>query len=442
MSPKHTRLSLLLLATLCALPARAQDTTLKTISNPTGGTIIYGPLNGQMTPQASMASVLRFVHGKFNDRPQVLSIFQSRDGHTFGASFTATQAGKPLAGLAIISIAPGSSPAAAVLFDDTARFRKTQPILMKKLDEVWHVEATPTAFNPTAPAHSDPQALHTVTAGDRSASIALPDNWHLTGVSGGQLTAEGPNGESVNLGIMYQQIRDPRAMQNPRTPAYYKMGAGSGLNYPMGGDLFAAFVSLTNQRRQINQLPAATFQRIAATPDASDAHAIQCRYEVDLHDGKGPRLGSARIGELGAPGAPVWAMTVSASSIPKALAESEQPTMNAVVRSYSQNAAVINGELQQSLARIKAVGDRSRQQAAEADQRREASSAAFNAHMDNIDRMSKSMQNYTLDRTEVQDNRYNQRGAIDNSYAAALIKADPDRFQSVPTQSFLRGVDY
>jgi hypothetical protein len=231
-------------------------------------------------------------------------------------------------------------------------------------------------------------------------------------------------------------------MQNPRTPAYYKMGAGSGLNYPMGGDLFAAFVSLTNQRRQINHLPAATFQRIAATPDASDPHAIQCRYEVDLQDGKGPRLGSARIGELGAPGAPVWAMTVSASSIPKALTESEQPTMNAIVRSYSQNAAVINGELQQSLARIKAVGDRSRQQAADADQRREASSAAFNAHMDNIDRMSKSMQNYTLDRTEVQDNTYNQRGAIDNSYAAALIKADPDRFQSVPAQSFLRGVDY
>jgi hypothetical protein len=135
-------------------------------------------------------------------------------------------------------------------------------------------------------------------------------------------------------------------------------------------------------------------------------------------------------------------MTVSASSIPKPLAESEQPTMNAIIQSYSQNAAVIHQELQQSLARIKAVGDRSRQQAADADQRREASSAAFNAHMDNIDRMSKSMQNYTLDRTELQDTAYNQRGAIDNSYAAALIKSDPDRFQSVPTQSFLRGVDY
>ena len=441
MTPTHTRLTLLLIA-LCTLPAFAQDTTLKTITNPTGGTIIYGPVTGQSTPQAAMASVLHFVHGRFNDRPQVLSIFQSRDGHTFGASFTATEAGKPLAGLAIISLAPGSSPAAAVLYDDAPRFHKTQPVLMKKLDEAWHVAATPTGFNPTAIAHTGPQSLHTVTAGDRSASIALPDGWQLTGVSGGQLTAEGPSGESINLGILYQQIRDPRAMQNPRTPAYYKMGAGSGLNYPMGGDLFAAFVSLTNQRRQKNNLPAATFQLIASTPDANDPHAIQCRYEVDLHDGKGPRLGSGRIGEFGVPGAPIWAMTISASSIPKPLVESEQPTLNAIVKSYSQDAAVINGELQQSLAQIKAVGDRSRQQAAEADQRRVASSAAFNAHMDNIDRMSKSMQNYTLDRTELQDTAYNQRGAIDNSYAAALINSDPDRFQSVPTHSFLRGVDY
>jgi hypothetical protein len=440
MTSKHTRLTLLLLATLCIVPAHAQDTTLKTITNPTGGTIIYGPVTGQTTPQAAMASVLHFVHGKFNDRPEVLSIFQSRDGHTFGASFIATQTGKPLAGLAIISLAPGASPAAAVLFDDASRFRQTQPILMKKLDEAWHIAATPASS--TATRSGAPQALHTVTGGDRSASIALPDGWQITGVSGGQLTAEGPNGESINLGILYQQIRDPRAMQNPRTPAYYKMGAGSGLNYPMGGDLFAAFASLANQKRQQNHLPTAAFQLIASTPDANDPHAIQCRYEVDLHDGKGPRLGSGRIGELGVPGAPVWAMTISSSSIPKPLVESEQPTMNAIVKSYSQNAAVINGELQQSLAQIKAVGDRSRQQAADADQRREASSAAFNAHMDNIDRMSKSMQNYTLDRTELQDTAYNKRGAVDNSYAAALIKADPDRFQSVPAQSFLRGVDY
>ncbi len=78
---------------------------------------------------------------------------------------------------------------------------------MKKLDEVWHaMEAAPTAFNPTGHRRTaDPQALHTVTAGDRSASIALPDNWHLTGVSGGQsLSAEGPDPASrFNLGIMY-----------------------------------------------------------------------------------------------------------------------------------------------------------------------------------------------------------------------------------------------
>jgi hypothetical protein len=31
---------------------------------------------------------------------------------------------------------------------------------------------------------------------------------------------------------------------------------------------------------------------------------------------------------------------------------------------------------------------------------------------------------------------------VDNGTANALIKADPDRFQSVPTTSFVKGADF
>jgi hypothetical protein len=62
--------------------------------------------------------------------------------------------------------------------------------------------------------------------------------------------------------------------------------------------------------------------------------------------------------------------------------------------------------------------------------------------MDNIDRFSKSFQNYQLDQTELQDSEQNERGAVPNSLADALIKANPDRFQSVPTQDFLKGRDF
>lgn len=62
--------------------------------------------------------------------------------------------------------------------------------------------------------------------------------------------------------------------------------------------------------------------------------------------------------------------------------------------------------------------------------------------MDNIDRFSKSFQNYQLNQTELQDNERNARGAVPNALADALVNANPDRFQTVPTQNFLKGVDF
>jgi hypothetical protein len=35
----------------------------------------------------------------------------------------------------------------------------------------------------------------------------------------------------------------------------------------------------------------------------------------------------------------------------------------------------------------------------------------------------------------------NARGAVPNALADALVKANPERFQTVPTQNFLKGVD-
>jgi hypothetical protein len=62
--------------------------------------------------------------------------------------------------------------------------------------------------------------------------------------------------------------------------------------------------------------------------------------------------------------------------------------------------------------------------------------------MDDIDRYSKSFQNYQLDRSQIQDNDLNTRGIASNGLAEALVKADPNRFQYVQTQDFLKGVDY
>jgi hypothetical protein len=88
--------------------------------------------------------------------------------------------------------------------------------------------------------------------------------------------------------------------------------------------------------------------------------------------------------------------------------------------------------------------------------RREASNAAFNQHMsnldaqssandahnDNIDRSSKVFQDYVLDRSVVRDTENGERGTATNSYADSLVRGNPDRFQLVPNQDLIKGKDY
>jgi hypothetical protein len=40
-----------------------------------------------------------------------------------------------LAGLVLISLPRGAQPAAAILYDDSSRFAKTEPVLLRKLAE-------------------------------------------------------------------------------------------------------------------------------------------------------------------------------------------------------------------------------------------------------------------------------------------------------------------
>jgi hypothetical protein len=427
---------------LCLSASLTHAQGLKTIDNPDGGQIVYGSVIGQTTPQGAMAAALRYAHGSFGDRPQIGTIFQSKDGQTFGVGFslTAVKLGnKPIAGLVMISMTPGQDPQAALLYDEQTRFLKTQPEMLHTLSQIWSQQVQSAgASGPPDPV----PVLHSATAGDGSGHIGLPDGWHITAMSGGQCTAEGPNGEQLGFGLEYQGIHDPNLrsqfsrFSNPNAP-----GA---ISAPLGGNIFASYVSVTNQVRRNNHKGPASFQLVSQTlvqPQTGD-HAIEAHYILDLNDGKGPRTASAHIGEVYMQGAATWMMTVQETSIPTPLFDREWPTMLAIIHSYNQDVGVINSQLQQSLANTRAIGARSAQQAADADSRRVASTAAFNQHMDDLSVASKVQQNYTMDRTELQDNNLNARGATDNNVAAALIKANPDRYQEVPTASFLKGVDY
>jgi hypothetical protein len=448
---------------------------LKTINNPGGGQIVYGPLTGVSSLKTAMAYVLRTVHGHFDDRPKVGKFFQAKDGESVATFFTVTaksQGGGAMAGLAIVSLAGGSGSAAgAVLYDDAARFPKSEPALMKMLNQAWAgatakplaplpAGSTPGAAATDGPASAathlaGPQHLRMATGGDRSASIGLPPGWRLTAVSGGQLTAEGPNGEMVGLGIMYQGIQNP----GMRAPNFGGMRWSAPLVAPFGGNLFDDFASVINQVRRNQHQSPGTFRltRSENLPgNQQEQRVIQAFFEVDFHDGKGNRKGTARVGTMHVRGLDTWAMTVSTSNIPSALAEAEDPTLKAILRSYSQDGRVIARETNQVIAGIhanaRAAQSRANAQSAANDAHNRAfdqhmkdldsNATASDAHMDSLDRSSKSFQNYQLDREVIQDNDRSERGTVGNGYGDALVKANPDRFQYVKQQDFIKGVDY
>jgi hypothetical protein len=425
--------------------SRSSQDSLKFINNPGGGQVVYGSLSPQPY-QAAMGFMLRQVHGHFGDRPQVGKFVRAKDGSSVATFFTVNAkaqggASKPVTGMVIVAIPrSGAQAMAAVLYDDSARFSKTQPVMLNSLNEAWHREAQQFAASQPAaesgPAAPSAQTLRQTTAGDGSASIGLAPGWRITNVAGGYLSAVGPNGEAMDIAGMFQQIHDPRSMQGMP----YGGGAGPMLVAPIGGDLFSAYSSIVNQVRQSKGKPPVTFHLISS--QKVGPQAIQAFYQVDLLDGKGMRKGNVRLDAGYTPGTPTWALTVTNSSAPESVFAAQNPVMTAMYKTYSQDRSVIGREQQVVMNGIKAAGERSKEEGKLADERREASSAAFNQHMDDLDRSSKSFQNYQLDRSQLQDNANNTRGTIDYLAADALVKADPDRFEIITRPDFIKGVDY
>lgn len=276
-----------------------------------------------------------------------------------------------------------------------------------------------------------------MTGGDRSVYISVPDGWKVLSVAGGSVTAMGPRGERLGLNLMVQGIHDPRVRDQ-----FARLRSSNGaapIVYPYGGDLFTAYTNIVNQARRNQGLPQASFRLNRAIPLGGGA--IEAHFDVDLNDGFGERIATARIDETGGGGG-TYAMGISGSSLPKTVAAAEGGTLMAVIRSASQDSSIVRAEQGAVMGSIRAAGERSRIEAQQADQRRVASAQAFDASMDNIDRQSKAMQNYTFDRSQIQDNDLNGRATVSNGLADALIQTDPTRYQVVPPSQFLRGTDY
>jgi hypothetical protein len=445
----------LLCAAAMALPVRAAENGLKTIDNPGGGQIIYGPLDDQSSMQNAMIAMLRNIHGHFGDRPEIGRFFQTRGNDSLATFFTLTaknQGGKHIAGLVIVAMPNGSKPAAAVLYDDANRFSTTMNPMMKKLNELWHVEASKAAqpSGSGAPAKSAPvQQLHETRFPDNSGTIGLPTGWNIVNARGGSVVATGPGGEFVAVGLIHTML-DPSTQQGNGLITYETNQGRRPLPqqfsiYPFGRDLVDAFAAYQKQAAERSNLPVPTLTVTTKTkspPTQYLADAVTIVGDLDMRDGKGPLTSLILLGAMKRVGPAQWGLTVTRVSAPKPQAGAVWSTLLAIANSVKQNGAVIQAETNAVIDQIHQVGEAARKQAEAQHAANDAHNASVEAQWDANARVSKSFQDYTLDQTVIVDTHTGEHATAWNQTADLLVKADPNRFQYVPKQDFIKGVDY
>jgi hypothetical protein len=407
---------------------------LKVIDATGGGKIVYGVLESP-SPAKAMGVILRYVHETLGAAPVVGKVFQSRDGQNFGAFFTVTgkPAGSPaVEGLAVVSLSPPMNMAVAALYDDAKRFPQTGPTLLRTLTAQWRT----TAIAATSRLDSVPP-LTATRFPDGSGAVDLPQGWRITFASHGAALIVGPHDEQVLLSNSIGPIYDPT---NPQVQARLRFANPRRTLLCPTSDPLHTYLCVIQRNN-----PNPTFQLKQSRPMPALRLAVQAELidaDLDLHDGKGVRsceLG-LRLTAVGPQGGRT--LGINGTCAPQSLAAQEHPTLKAIYDSYSLNDRVVAQEFKGDEQRSRQAGANARTQANAAHAAEDARSAAFEAHMDNIDRLSKSFQNIQLDQTEVQDNEQHTRGAVPNALADAWIKANPDRYQTVPSGDFLKGADF
>ena len=449
-------------AAMLGLSASAQnaaqapnDGGLKFINIPNGGHVVYGPMTNVTTLPAAMASVLKVVHGHFGDKPQIGRFFQSNSGDSVATFFTLTaknQDGKPVSGLVIVAMPAGLQPAAAVLFDDSNRFAKTEGVLMAKLNEAWKKEGP-------APAREDsryrgpgpvghegerpapiPAHMQTAALADNSATVSLPAGWRITGGGSGGMHVAGPNGEQIHMAVMVQGIYDPQNPRSQQMVRYLQMSHKPVIMCPRSVDLVAAYMCVSKQNRAMQNLPPMSFNVAQRTP--MQGGGVVATGEMDLHDGKGPYSAKVQLDAMPEGPQGGWALTIFAELIPQQLASAEWPTINAIAGTYRQNGQVIYGQARDVINEIHRNSDANTMLAKARSDANDVRNQGVEKYWDDNAKYNKSFENYTLDRTVVGTVDNEAHGTFTNPTADWLVQSHPDQFKYVQTRDLLKGLDY
>jgi hypothetical protein len=433
---------------------------LKSIDPPQGGKIVYGEVVGQSTEAGAMGAVLRSLHQSLGEKPQVGKLFDVRGTDSVATFFTVTRhdqgTGKgslQISGLLIATKVSSDHVEAALVSDDAARFPKTLGPMMKTLMSAWHPLAG--ASSGGSGAATPAAQLHQVTAQDNSASIGLPNGWQLNPRMSmmGSLVAQGPNGESAEMGITFLagDTNNPRVQQLMRTIQSGGLRNTSYANatyYPYGANQTKTFVDLIQQVRRKAGLQPAEYNITAATPVPGNGQQ-RCTHltgSVDFRDNKGPREMNT-LYCVNPPGpAGNWMSFAYMTTVPQQLAASERATLGAIMQSFQVNQAVVQRQAGQiaapAIAQIHAIGKMVDQRVAATHQAEDIHNSSVYQHWDSMDKRSQEFENYQLGYAVVSDTQGNAHGTLWADDAAALVQSNPDRFEYVSAPNYWKGIDY
>jgi len=468
-----SRLLGLFLVAIYGQMACAQN-SLQTIEGPQGGQIAYGKVDGADTQGAAMTAMLRKVHQRCGERPQIGGVFRWRGTDSVGVFYTAvnhTAGNRQVSGL-IVAVATGPHQAEVASVSDFAeRFGSSINPMLTKLFSVWHprglqaVSNGATAQNSAQPAATanggTPAPLHKVTLPDNTASVGVPDGWKVAANSGGgTLSVIGPHGEAVGLNLAMTAI-DPT---NRMVRQLWNSGIYKGkFIYPANTDLVKAFPELLQQFFRANGLGPAELQ-IAHTERVPGPEGERCVHASGhiTAGGKGPNemntvLCTTTPGTGGA-----YTILLFHAVLPNAIADRERATEGAILDSFKLNSALINREVAavtgpaiqamdeqvaaqaaQAVGYIKQIGAATTQRIAAGQAIQDSRNATFDQHEENISRNGQGFSNYLLDQTVIRDVQDpDTHRTVWNRTAEAMQKAYPDRIEEVPTSQYINGQDF
>ncbi|WP_263379852.1 hypothetical protein [Granulicella paludicola] len=444
------------LLTFAALTASFAQTPLRNMPGPQGGTIVYGTVDGANTPPAAMGVILKSLHQRYGERPQVGRVFRVRGTDSDAVFFTLTPhnpgMGK-VAGMLLTSNASGHVEA-ALLTDESARFGKSINPMLQSLFAVWKPasKSSSATGGHSAEAASGPVAqLRPYRLQDNSASMMLAEGWRVAqGSGGGTILAQGPHGEVVALGFPYlaHNSNDPRTGQ---AMAFGRSAAGRNTIYakslvaPYGADLGRTLVELNNQALR-NGSPAVTPLQIAQQQPVRSSGA-RCAILSGTSSSNGQSLqfeGSFCQSQMDGSGS--FMNLANLAFAPPEVASRERATLRAMLGSFQVNQAVVNAQAGALagpvIEAIHQIGRDVDARIAATHQQEDEQRASFEQHNDVMDRQSQAFSNYILDKSVLLDTETGGHVTAWNTTAQTIVNSNPQRYEYVDTPNYWKGIDY